>query len=68
VADCYTIDKFREGLKPTIGASASLDFCAKYNEGFKCAGGLILAGLKGEMPGVTVSAEAKITLPCGVGK
>ena len=68
VGGCYTIDKFKEGLKPTIGASASLDFCAKYNDGFKCAGGLILAGLKGEKPGVTVSAEAKITLPCGVGK
>jgi len=68
VGDCYTIDKFREGLKPAIGASASLDFCSKYNEGFKCAGGLILAGLKGKMPSVTVSAEAKITLPCGVGK
>ena len=68
VAGCYTIDKFKEGMKPAIGASASLDFCSKYNDGFKCAGGLILAGLKGKMPAVTVSAEAKFTLPCGVGK
>jgi hypothetical protein len=68
VGGCYTIDKFKEGMKPAIGASASLDFCAKYNEGFKCAAGLILAGLKGERPGVTVTVETKITLPCGVAK
>lgn len=60
--DCFTLDKIG-GMKPSVGASASVDFCAKYNQGFKCAGGLILAGLKGERPGVSVSAEAKITLP-----
>ncbi len=66
-ADCYKVEKFK-GIKMAIGAKASLKFCAKYNEGFKCASGLILANLKGEMPGVKLAIDAKITLPCGVGK
>ncbi len=64
--DCFKVDKIK-GIKMAIGAKATLKFCAKYNEGFKCASGLILAGLKGQMPGIKLAAEAKITLPCGVG-
>ncbi len=55
--DCFSIGK-------SVGVSASLDFCSKYNDGFKCAGGLILAGLKGEKPGISVSKDASITISC----
>jgi hypothetical protein len=65
--DCFKVDKII-GMKAAIGGKVSLKFCAKYNEGFKCASGLILAGLKGETPGVKLVADAKTTLPCGVGK
>ena len=65
--DCLKVEKIK-GIKTAIGAKAAVKFCSKYNEGFKCASGLILAGLKGGTPGVTLVTEAKITLPCGVGK
>jgi hypothetical protein len=65
--DCFKVDKIK-GMRLAMGAKASLKFCSKYNEGFKCASGLILAGLKGNRPGVSLAVNATITLPCGMGK
>lgn len=52
-----------EHFKPGIGLKAPLKFCDRYNDGFKCAGGFIVAGLKGKSPGAGVKVEIGAAFP-----
>lgn len=56
-------DCFKKAIGEEIGVRVSLKFCDRYNDGFKCAGGFILAGLKGKGPGVGAKAEIGGALP-----
>ncbi len=52
------------------GASASVSFCEKYQEGFSCAMGLVLKGLKSESytkVSVESKTEASYTVGCSSG-
>jgi hypothetical protein len=49
--------------KAEVMARVTVKFCDEYNEGFKCAGGLILAWLKGEASGFGMKVEIAINMP-----
>jgi hypothetical protein len=56
-------DCFKKAIGEEIGVRLAVKFCDRYNDGFKCAGGFILAGLKGKGPGVGAKAEIHVSLP-----
>jgi len=57
-------DCFKKGIGEDMGLKVSLKFCDKYNDGFKCAGGLILNALKGnKLFSAGAKAELHVSLP-----
>ncbi|MEI6669003.1 MAG: hypothetical protein WCP29_12665 [Acidobacteriota bacterium] len=56
-------DCFKKALGKEIGGRIVVKFCDRYNDGFKCAGGFILAGLKGESPGAGAKSEIGVAYP-----
>lgn len=64
--DCLkksSVPSLEEPIGVGGGLKAPLQFCDRYNDGFRCAGGFILEGLTGKSPGSGIKIEVGFALP-----
>lgn len=57
-------DCFKQNIKRYSPVDENFSFCERYNDGFKCAVGVFIHGLLGDIKAYTVEASAKLKYGC----
>lgn len=57
-------DCFSKEISKGVSAKASIDYCAEYANGFKCASAMLMAGLTGGGGKAEIKAEASYSAGC----